>query len=75
LIPYNPGDPVPEGKQVVTVIGDDGVPRSYLMDIPVPLSGLVKTGDDSASVLQLTFTMLAAFGMSAAVVYKKRKES
>ncbi len=72
--PYTPGDPVPEGKQVVMMIDDDGVPRAYLIDIPVPKSGLAKTGDTSVSVVQLVTIMFGVTGLAGLVIYMKRRD-
>ncbi|GEM_PF-3357322 len=74
LTPYNPGDVIPEGKQVVMVIDDDGVPRAYLMDIPVPQAGLARTGDDALSAVKLAGIMLAALSLMGVMVYIRRRD-
>ena len=65
---------LPPGLYKITVIGDDGIPLTYFMDVPVPLSGLARTGDTAASALMLAIIMMAALGSFGTLVYLKRKK-
>ena len=65
---------LPPGLYKITVIGDDGIPLTYFMEVPVPLSGLARTGDTAASALMLAVIMLAALGSFGTLVYVKRKK-
>ena len=64
---------LPPGRYKITVIGEDGIPLTYFMDVPVPLSGLARTGDNAASAFMLAVIMLAALGAFGTLVYVKRK--
>ena len=65
---------LPPGRYVVTVIDENGIPLSYFMDVPVPLSGLARTGDSAVSAIMLAAVMTAAIGAFGAIMYAKRKD-
>ncbi len=73
--PNNPGD-LPPGRYLVTIIGEDGVPLSYILEVPVPQGSLVKTGDEGTAVWMLIVMMAAAAGMFGVILcVRGRKES
>lgn len=62
------------GKYIITVIDENEVPLTYIMDIPAPLANLAKTGDNGIAVIWLILLMLSAAAGTSVLVYVKRKK-
>ncbi|GEM_PF-3247413 len=71
--PNNPGD-LPPGRYLVTIIGEDGVPLSYILDVPAPQGYLPKTGDDGNNVWPMLLMMAGAAGIFGVVLYLRRRK-
>ena len=61
------------GTYEVIVIGEDGVPLSYMFALTGKYGSLAKTGDNRYSVLPVILIQMAALGGIAGVVYLKRR--
>ncbi|GEM_PF-6986760 len=70
--PDDPGD-LPPGRYLVTIIDENGVPTSYILDVPVPQGGLVKTGDNGIAPVLAGMFLVSGIGLG--FMYIRRKGS
>ncbi|GEM_PF-6877027 len=69
---------LPPGDYVLTIIGDDGVPLSYYVQIPddpVAQARLPRTGDRSSNLVLSLVIFLTVIGGTGVICLKRKKDS